>query len=379
MQTTRLYKLSEQTASLGKRFGTAISLHCHTRHSKEILDFIPHYTLRVPVVAGLFRRSMEKFNEGREVAFDFKEAYWTPPLSARMVYEEERSQIENKVGLEAIVSITDHDDIEAGRQLQVLDASKQFPISLEWTVPYGIGFFHVGVHNLPPNQADDIMTLLMGYTESPKPQHLTTLFAMLNGLHEVLIVLNHPLWDIELIGKEKHNALLKDFLDQHGGWVHAFEVNGFRSWEENRAVLKMAQEMNCPVVSGGDRHGCQCNSVLNLSWAKSFAEFVHEVRFDKRSEVLLMPEYEEPLSSRQLECASEILRLYSGHPLGQRHWTDRIFVKLDSSGMKPLSFYWRRGGPKWVRFAVWTLRVLGSRRVRPAFRLGLLSEERISL
>lgn len=57
----------------------------------------------------------------------------------------------------------------------------------------------------------------------------------------------------------------------------------------------------------GDRPGCEANSVLNLSQANSFEEFVQEVREGKRSEIVLMPQYFEPLPLRLIENAGHAL------------------------------------------------------------------------
>src|SRR5688500_9669066 len=151
-----------------------------------------------------------------------------------------------------MVSITDHDSIDVSVDANHgLDSTKA-PISMEWTVPFEYGFFHVGVHNLPPDRAVDITKTLLDFTfekENHTKERLTDVFAMLNELPGVLVVLNHPLWDIEIVGQERHEALLKDFLQQHRQWIHAFEVNGFRSWSENKAVIELAEAIGMPIVT----------------------------------------------------------------------------------------------------------------------------------
>jgi len=52
-------------------------------------------------------------------------------------------QIAN-LGLRPLVSLTDHDNIDAGLALE------DEPISVEWTVPYERSIVHLGIHNLPP-------------------------------------------------------------------------------------------------------------------------------------------------------------------------------------------------------------------------------------
>ncbi len=352
---------------------TALSLHCHTHHSKEILDFIPQYAAQIPVVTTLFQREMRRYEARVGKPIDFARAWWTPPVSAHDVWEAETNQIEERLQLQGFVSITDHDDIEAGARLQVLNLKNAVPISMEWTVPFGLGYFHLGVHNLPREWAMQYSELLLRFTRDPQCCELSDLFELLHELPGVLVVLNHPLWDIENIGTERHNAALAEFVQTYGQWIHAFEWNGFRSWKENQAVLKMADELGFPVVSGGDRHGCQPNTTLNITTAESFPEFVAEVRAGY-SEVIVMPEYNESLIARTLEAAAEILREYPNFPLEQQVWTDRVFARMESGEVKSLSALWQRGVPVWVRSAVWMMCLLGSRRLRPARRLALLRE-----
>jgi hypothetical protein len=94
-------------------FRTAVSLHSHTLHSRESLDFIGRATADTPWLSGAIRKQMEKYRalKGRDV--DLSRAWWTPPLSALQAWRLEKSQIENSLGLDALVSLTDHDNIDA--------------------------------------------------------------------------------------------------------------------------------------------------------------------------------------------------------------------------------------------------------------------------
>ena len=289
------------------------------------------------------------------------------------VYDIEKEQI-NEAGLDAIVSI--YRPRQHRRQLCRSTSSTdnaKAPISLEWTVPFEYGFFHVGVHNLPKDRAVEIdqnAARLYISAKIRRTKSCTRCFAMLNEIPQVLVILNHPLWDIEIVGKEKHEILLKNFIKEHGHWIHAFEINGFRTWSENKAVIEMAEALGIPIATGGDRHGCKPNTVINLTNAKTFEEFVEEIRVEKRSEVVLMPEYKQPLHSRQLQSFSEILKHYPEFPEGRQKWFDRVYFDTgDGKGVRQLSVHWRRGGPTWLRWAIWTLGVLGSPRMRPIFRV----------
>ncbi|MCA1624132.1 MAG: hypothetical protein LC768_18970, partial [Acidobacteria bacterium] len=332
---------------MSKEAKTGVSLHCHTEHSKEMLDFVPHYAAKLPVISYFWNKERESYTKREGKDIDFSTGFWLPPLTAPEVYNIEKDQI-NKAGLNAITSITDHDSIEANLQVNEQVENEKAPISLEWTVPFSYGFFHIGVHNLPKDRAVELTETLLDYTfdeANHSRENLHEMFAMLNALPEVLVVLNHPLWDIERVGKEKHNSLLKKFLKEYGRCIHALEINGFRSWSENKAVLEMAEALGYPIVTGGDRHGCKPNTVINLTNAETFAEFAEEIRVDKRSEVVLMPEYKQPLHSRQLQSFAEILKLYPDFPEGRRKWFDRVHFDIgDGYGTRPLSVHWTYGG-----------------------------------
>jgi hypothetical protein len=244
-------------------------------------------------------------------------------------------------------------------------------------VPYGRGLFHLGVHNLPHETATEIVRELMKYTHRDlDAMSLTDLLSLINEESETLLVLNHPLWDIECIGLQDHTENLYAFLSEHSEWIHALEVNGFRSWRENNSVMRLAEEWGLPAVAGGDRHGCQPNSVLNLTRSASFNDLVAEIREDAHSEILLMPEYRAPMLARTLEAIADVLRSYPNHSLGQTRWVDRVFADIsDGQGVLPISRYWQNGGPAWLRATLWCMRLLGDSRMQAALRLALANEK----
>jgi hypothetical protein len=376
LKNTRLTIL-QQEKDLSNYAKTGVSLHCHTQFSREMLDFVPHYAEKIPIISHFWKKERDSYvkKEGRQI--DFETAYWSPPLTENQVYSLEKNQI-NNLGLNAIVSITDHDNITANLNLNETLPNESAPISFEWTVPFEYGFFHLGVHNLPEHNALELSKQLLDYTfqtENQTNERLHELFSMLNSLPEVLIVFNHPLWDIEIVGQEKHEILLKNFLAEFGHRIHALEVNGFRSWSENKATIELAESIGMPLVTGGDRHGCQPNTVINLTNSKTFAEFVDEIRTDKHSEVVLLPEHSEPLHSRQLQSFSEILKYYEDFPEGRKRWFDRVHINADGLGVRQLSVHWKRGGPTWLRWAIWTLGILGNPKLRPVFRLAVKNKD----
>jgi hypothetical protein len=153
----------------------------------------------------------------------------------------------------------------------------------------------------------------------------------LNTYRDVLLVLNHPLWDEQGIGSAAHYSELRRFLEICKPYVHAFELNGLRSWNENRNVIGMANDFGKPAVSGGDRHGCEPNAILNLSEAVSFSEFVEEVRQHDRSHLILMPQYRQSLSWRTFQTVVDILRDYPSSFAGRRVWTERVFYRFPNA------------------------------------------------
>src|SRR6478672_9408669 len=110
LKQTRLHILREPQ-SLASKAKSGVSLHCHTEHSKEMLDFVPHYAEKLPIIAQFWRRERDRYLEREGKGMDFASAYWSPPLTPHGVYDIEKKQI-NQAGLNAIVSLTDHDSID---------------------------------------------------------------------------------------------------------------------------------------------------------------------------------------------------------------------------------------------------------------------------
>ena len=59
LKKTRLHILREKT-DLRAKAKTGVSLHCHTQHSKEMLDFVPHYAEKLPIRATFWRKERDK-------------------------------------------------------------------------------------------------------------------------------------------------------------------------------------------------------------------------------------------------------------------------------------------------------------------------------
>jgi len=328
-------------ADARKGFRTGVSIHSHTNHSRESLSFISILANRYAFLQWYVERHLLKASR-RGVAVDLFKACWTPPLTAREAHDVERKQIEDVLGLEALVSLSDHDNIAASSLLRVMPEFRNVPISVEWTVPFAEANFHFGVHNLPERDAAATMSELAAYTANPTMARLEELFRYLNELEGVLVVFNHPKWNLCFLDSERFEFLLTDFLSRLSAFIHAFELNGLRSWKENQKVAKLAYGWNHLVISGGDRHGREPNGNVNLTSASSFNEFVYEIRVHRCSHVMFMPQYADPIAMRFFQTFLDVIREYPDKPEGARSWDQRTLHPGPNGELKPVAAQWER-------------------------------------
>jgi len=359
-----------------RAFRAGVSLHSHTEFSQEELSGLPRHLERMPVVSHFLRRELERYRAKTGQPVDFSRAYWRGPLDARSAHDLERTQIE-RLDLPAIVSLTDHDNIDAGLQLRSEGIVSDAPVSVEWTVPFEQTYFHIGVHNMAAHQAPSIMRRIAAYTREPCTQALGQFLEQLNADRSVLIVFNHPLWDMAGIGHELTLAAVIRFLRIYGPRVHALEINGLRSWEENMGVVHLAQESGHSVVSGGDRHGLEPNATINLTRAVTFAQFAEEIREERTSDIAILPQYGEPLYLRHLLTAWDAVR---EHPqLERQRWIARVFIRCEDGTERPLSHIWTQGAPRWIDPCLGVIGVLASAPFRAVGRLANLADVSVML
>ena len=107
-----------------RQFRMGVSLHSHTMHSRENLGFIPKHAKAIPLLDWELRRQAQKYRDKYNRELDYSRAFWTPPLPASNAFRLEKRSIERALGVAAVVSISDHDNIEAARQLRSLEESK---------------------------------------------------------------------------------------------------------------------------------------------------------------------------------------------------------------------------------------------------------------
>jgi len=320
-------------------------------------------------IPGTFLRSWvgvqrERGRRNTGIALDLHRAHWSPPLGERQAYDLESRQIES-LGIRAMVSLSDHDTIQACALLRQVPDFQGTPVSTEWTVPFGNTVFHIGVHNLPGDVASSVLADLLDASKAGLDSAVLDLLMGLSELPGVLLVFNHPLWNLNGMPKAMFQHELIRFLRSANGYLHAFELNGMRSHQENCGVIKLAAEWGQLLISGGDRHGCEPNAALNLTNAMNFSEFVDEIRNEKQSTVLFMAQYQEHLSWRMYKSFTHVIDHYPENPEGRRSWDERIFHPDLNGEIVPVINLWHLGAPGFLK-KIFALAILGASLPIPA-------------
>ena len=336
MKPPTAFHFAWRAPSAAARFRSGVSLHSHTLHSREYLHFLFGILRAWAPLRWAVRRDATTLP-------DFGRVWYTPPLGARQAWEVEARQIAVGLGLNPLVSLTDHDAIDAPLSLRPLEPTRDAPISVEWTAPFRDTFFHVGVHNLPLARAQELFARMQAYTAAPARESLTELLDALHASPETLVVLNHPFWDEKGLGPARHRDRLMELLAATRGRIHAIEVNGFRPWKENLAAANLAAARGLPAVAGGDRHGHEPNTVVNLTHADTFAGFAEDLRRGKPNDVLYMPAMRDSRRVRILGAICDVVRDNPEHGLGWRRWSDRFFYLCGNGAVRSLSELWTSG------------------------------------
>ncbi len=99
-------------------FRSGVSLHGHTKHSLESLGFLGKIMQKQYFLRFWIAQQVRQCKRRSGIDLDFDRAYWTPPLTAQVAYELEARQIES-IGLRPMVSLSDHNNIEASSQLRL--------------------------------------------------------------------------------------------------------------------------------------------------------------------------------------------------------------------------------------------------------------------
>jgi hypothetical protein len=364
MQTQSKITSNWKQPEATQAFITGVSLHSHTSVSEETLGFIHAMFVVMPGLKRVFdyyahRSSLHGYK------LDFDRANWRPPLQPRMAYDLESRQIQ-RLGLNSLVSITDHDTIEAPMLLRTVPSSRHIPVSLEWSVPFGQTIFHLGIHNIPSKDGMEWMRRFEAFTADASKSVPSTqendrkLLGMLRELHDspqVLIVFNHPLWDLHKVGPA-HLVEVKRFLVEAGESIHAIELNGLRHVRENKEVAELAKDFGHLVISGGDRHGMEPNANINLTSAASFTEFVEEIRVERMSHVHFMDQYQGRWEQRILRSTLNAITDYPEFMPGWQNWDDRAFHPDKDGVMRSFAELWPNGkAPRLLMGAIRVVRL----------------------
>lgn len=375
-------------ARAAEPYRTGVSLHSHTSCSEESLKFVHMFVSMLPGASWVLRRYERGCQKNHGVTLDFERAFWRPPLLPKMAFDLEARQIRG-LGLEPLVSITDHDTIEAPMLLRTVPSARHIPVSVEWSAPFGDTELHLGVHNLPSADGPTWMQRFAEYTADALAARCceeeygarvecmdTRLIAIVRELHAipgVLIVFNHPVWDLHEVGEASHRREVVRFIAAARDAIHAVELNGLRHAKENREVMRLARETGHLMISGGDRHGLEPNANVNLTDARNFREFVDEIRIERRSHVLFMPQYAKPWEGRILQSTLNAVTDFSEFIEGWQRWDERAFHPDPHGNMRPLKELWERA-PWPLRMAIELVKLGRSE----ALRNGLSAAIRVS-
>ena len=71
---------------------------------------------------------------------------------------------------------------------------------------------------------------------------------------------------------------------------------------------------------------------------------MHEIRVERRSSVLFLPQYRDPIPARYIEFIWQAVRNYPEFS-GRARWVDRVFVRLESGETVACGSLWPNGGP----------------------------------
>lgn len=225
----RLLPYWDRSPHAAGRFKTGVSLRSQALHSEESALPLGQYLRKFACLRGLVELAHRSYGEC-SFEDDLSRIWWTPPLAPRQALDVEALQIEGRLGLDPIVSISDHDSIDAPMQLQLPGRIGKVPVSVEWSAPYRDTYFHIGVHNLPAQRATSIMERMAKFTGSPVCAQLAELLSAFSEHPGCLIVLNHSYWDQPVTGDDLRERLSLEFVEEFRPWIHALEINGLRDW-----------------------------------------------------------------------------------------------------------------------------------------------------
>ena len=312
-----------------REFECAGSLHNHSCYSVEKLAAL-NQVVKLAFMRPLSGVLQRAFGLDGIAGLNYAEITYNPPYTPEAVYQMEASAAADWGFHRLHITITDHDEFAGSAALLRgrPDLKGHIAIGEEVSVWYQGHLFHLGVSGLPENGIDETHIRIQSAARCGRHDELFETLAA-SGC---LVVLNHPL----VAWRPGAQAIpIADLLARYGWAIHALEVNGMRRRQENDRVLELARQCQKPVVGGGDSHLLVASSIVSLSQATSFNDFIAEVK-DGRSVPFVTPDYFAPLNwklflrvlffmSRYRQIAS-----YRGQPVAAM--LERRRVLLDPVG-----------------------------------------------
>ena len=318
-----------------REFGFAVSLHNHSCHSVEKLAAL-NLIVKMAFMRPLSGVLQSAFGLGEIPDLNYAEITYNPPYTPDDVYQIESAAAARWRFNGVHLAITDHDEFAGNVALMRgrPDLDGHIAIAEELSLWYQGHLFHLGLSGLPERGIDQTHSRIQSAARGGRYDELFETLAA-SGC---LVVLNHPLvaW-----GPGSETIPVTDLLTRYGWAIHALEVNGMRRREENDRVLELARQWRKPVVGGGDSHLLVASSIVSLSQAATFKDFIAEVK-DGHAVPFITPDYFAPLKwklflrvlffmSRYRQIAS-----YKGQPVAAM--LERRRVLLDPVGSASRAF-----------------------------------------
>jgi len=303
-----------------REFGYAVSLHNHSCHSVEKLAAL-NQVVKLGFMRPLSGILQNSFGLGGVSDLNYAEITFNPPYTPEEVYQMEAAAAAHWGFNGVHLAITDHDEFAGS--LALLrgrpDLNGRIALSEELSLWYQGHLFHLGVSGLPESGIDDTHARIQAAARAGRYDELFETLAA-SGC---LVVLNHPLifW-----GRGPETIPITDLLTRYGWAIHALEVNGMRRREEN---------------DRGDSHLLVASSVISLSRAATYKDFVAEVK-DGHAVPFVTPDYFAPLQwklfLRVLFFMSHYRQIasYKGQPVAAM--LERRRVLLDPVGAASRAF-----------------------------------------
>jgi hypothetical protein len=122
------------------------------------------------------------------------------------------------------------------------------------------------------------------------------------------------------------------------------------------------------------------NATVNLTNASSFTEFVHEIRRNRKSNVLFLSQYAEPWKHRILQSTVDAVRHYPEFPPGSRTWDERVFHPDANGVIRPACEIWPKGSaPKLLAGVIGLVQLMGRGLVAGGLRMAWSESHQLRL